>query len=413
MEAVAEVTVVEEAEVTASRRDMELKQFFIKQNKKHILYTFLPLIFFAESAAMSHIYNVRWSYLIYVGIMTGICLILMIILQRYLIYRFKCQLREFNIDTEDKYKCLYMGDAVINRQFIINYGYFKKRVYSTDNIVKIYVKNEYVSSRAGAVRTSFTIKRIAILREGQKQITLRAGLSKGDDISDLATMTMNDLIKKGESDNLDYINRLTYCSFPFYGYFVPALYGIIVVVTAIRHNLVNVFVKENDVVGKLLFHIGYDRILMMSSILLVIIFIMVNYYFKNKYIGINKDSVLTNFIVPGILIAGLFSYIVIEQFDYGSISKAARKDFYDYCHDNYEYMETWLDSGNYYFYEYKNESLCQLALKHDIFIQKCYIDGEKKEYLIEFKERDYKREKGRYKVYYLKHTRLIISADKT
>lgn len=413
MEEEAEVTAVEEEAVTASRKDMEIKQFIKKQIKKHILYTFLPLILFAESVAMSRIYNIRQVYITYTGIITGIYLIAIILLQGYLICRFKSQLKEFNINAEDKYKCLYIGDAVINRQFIINYGYFKKRVYSTDNIVKIYVKNEYVSGRAGAVRTSFTIKRIAILREGQKQIILRVGLSKDDNISDLATSTMNELIKKGEADSLDNINRLTYCSFPFYGYFIPALYGIILVAAEIRHNLINVFVKDNDVVGKVLFHIGYDRILMISAIVIIVIFIMVNYYFKYKYMGINKDSVLTNFLIPGILIAGFFSYITVQQFDYGNISKAARKDFCDYCHNNYECMETWLDSGNYYFYENKNESLYKLALKFDISIQKYYIDSEKKEYLIEFKDHDNDREKGKYKIYYLKHTRLIIKSNKS
>lgn len=403
-----EVTIVEVEEVTASKSYMELKKFLKKQKRKHILYTFMPLIFFAESVAMFQIYNLEQIYLIYIGIIISFLQIIIIAIQQYLVHRFKCQLIEYNIEADCiKNHCLYIGDIAVNPQFIINYGYFRKKIYRTDNVVKVYVQQNYAPQNTGLAQAFVLIKRIVILREGQKQIALKVSLNS-DYVLDFAVMTINKLIKEKKSGNLNDINKMTYCAFPFYGYFFPALYSVILIAMEIKHNLINVFVEKDDIFGRLLFHIGYDKILTTAGIALVILFIIVNYYLKYKYIGINTDSILINFLIPGIMIAALYTYIMIGQVDYGNISKAARKDFYDYYNNNYECMDICINSSKNFFYENKNSNLYELTHKSHLTIEKYYIDSEKKEYLLEFSGYNCEREKGEYEVEYLKYTKLIV-----
>lgn len=384
---------------------MKLNDYLRKQKRKHILYTLLPLIFCMESVAALQIYNVKHKYLIFIVMAAGIIQTALIIVHTYLIIRFMDKLRKCNIDTGDmENEWLYIGDAAVNSRFIIKYGYFKKNIYTTDNAVKAYAQeNSYYTRKAFAI-----IKRIIILREGQPQIVIKAALTKGDYVQDLAVMTINEFIRGKQPDDLDKVNKMTYYAFPFYGYFLPALFGVILIAMEIKHNLINVFVDKSDICGRLLFHMGYDKILMSVSIMLVIIFAVISYYLKYKYIGINTDSVLVNFIIPGIMLIGLYLYISVQQFDYGEVSKAARKDFSDYYHGRYEKMYVSVTGSNNFFYENKNSGVYNLTHKFGLTIEKYYIDDEKEQYLLEFAEYDCERENGRYEAEYLKHTRLIV-----
>lgn len=120
--------------------------------------------------------------------------------------------------------------------------------------------------------------------------------------------------------------------------------------------------------------------------------------------GIDFDSILSNFVSPGILVI-LFA-VMISLVDYGEISLEARKDFVNYKKEDFEYIETVLSGGDNDLWRESNEELKNLTKRRQLEIRR-YFNVEHDKYLFCFGNTDIIVKERKYQIKYLKNTNLI------
>lgn len=126
--------------------------------------------------------------------------------------------------------------------------------------------------------------------------------------------------------------------YPFYGYFLVVLFGSYCLLQRLINPGMDLFMDKEDKIQSLLFHLGYDRYFQIGMYVIIGIFTVLSFIWKYKYLGIDLDSILSNFLEVAILIYIFIA--MVSTVNYGDISQVARKDYKDYQRGNYQYMET-------------------------------------------------------------------------
>ena len=229
---------------------------------------------------------------------------------------------------------------------------FRKRIIPIRDIYIAKYKEEESDSRAGAIRVSFVLKRIILLREGKKRILLKVpAIFMGEEPLVIVNSINNAIKGKKINEKTKDIYEKYDGDYPFYGYFLVALFGLYCLLQRLIHPIMNFFADKDNNIQNLLFHLGYDRYFQMGVYVIIGIVIILGFIWKYMYWGINLDSVLSNFIGISILIYVMIALMSVV--DYGDISTLARKDYKDYQKENYQYIETKFIYCGDYFFRYK------------------------------------------------------------
>lgn len=164
----------------------------------------------------------------------------------------------------------------------------------------------------------------------------------------------------------------------------------------------DLFINKKDDIEYFLFHVGYDRYFQIGMYVIVGLYAAVSFFWKYNYMGIDFDSILSNFVPFGILLS-LF-VVMLSLADYGEISLQARKDFVNYKKEDFEYIETVLSGGDNNFLRENN--LENLAKRRQLEIWR-YLNIEQDKDLFCFGNTDIIVKERKYQIKYLKNTGLI------
>lgn len=383
---------------------MSIEDNFKRQKRIYLFYTILPFLLFCELTLYIYSDSAKSNLEIlpYVGMAVMVIESIMVIIQ--IVTKWKLQ-RKFNELSEAervsfRTRPLLVGPILVNQSFVVEYRMFRKRIIPIRDIYIAKYKEEESDSRAGAIRVSFVLKRIILLREGRKRILLKVpAIFIGEEPLVIVNSINNAINGKHINENTKNIYAKYDGDYPFYGYFLVALFGFYCLLQRLIDPIMNLFADKDNKTQTLLFHLGYDRYFQMSVYIIIGIFIILSFIWKYRYFGINFDSYLFNFI--GIAIVIYVMIALMSVVDYGDISTLARKDYKDYQKENYQYIETKFKyCGDYYqgnvdLREFLEEMNIELSIykscdTNEYFFYVCEEDGseliEEKEYKMKFLE---------------------------
>lgn len=383
---------------------MSIEDNFKRQKRIYLFYTILPFLLFCELTlyVYSDSKKSNLKILPYVGLAVLVIESAMVIIQ--IVTKWKLQ-KKFNELSEAervafRTRPLLVGPILVNQSFVVEYRMFRKRIIPINDIYIAKYKEEEVESRGGGKFVSFVLKKIILLREGKKIILLKVpAIFIGEEPLVIVNSINNAIKGRNINENTKNIYKKYDGDYPFYGYFLVALFGLYCLLQWLIDPIMNLFADKDNKTQTLLFHLGYDRYFQMSVYIIIGIFIILSFIWKYRHFGINFDSYLSNFI--GIAIVIYVMIALISVVDYGDISTLARKDYKDYQKENYQYIETKFKyCGDYYqgnraLREFLKEMNIELSVykscdTNEYFFYVCEEDGseliEEKEYKMKFLE---------------------------
>lgn len=335
---------------------MNIEDNFKRQKSIYLFYTILPFLLFCELTlyVYSDSKKSNLKILSYVGLAVLLIESVMVIIQ--IVTRKKLQKKFSELSEAERVsfrtRPLLVGSILVNQSFVVEYRMFRKRIIPIRDIYIAKYKEEESDSRAGAIRVSFVLKRIILLREGKKRILLKVpAIFIGEEPLEIVNSINNAIKGKNINEKTKDIYEKYDGDYPFYGYFLVALFGLYCLLQWLIHPIMNLFTNKDYNIQNLLFHLGYDRYFQMGVYVIIGIVIILGFIWKYMYWGINLDSVLSNFIGISILIYVMIALMSVV--DYGDISTLARKDYKDYQKENYQYIETKFIYCGDYFFRYK------------------------------------------------------------
>lgn len=389
---------------------MAIEDNFKRQRSIYLFYTLIPILLFFEMLIYIYTDPIQERRRIVPFLFEALLLIESIIIFLQLVAK-RCFLKQIKEMSEEEKlafleRPLLIGPVLVNESFVIEYRMFKKRIIPIQEIFQAKYKEEECNGRAGMVRVSFLIKYITLLRRGKRQINMKApavfiGKEPVAIVNSINHIIQGGKIREGTKDIYDEYDG----DYPFYGIFILVLPGLIFLLHRIYIPFMDLFINAKDDVEYFLFHVGYDRYFQIGIFVIVGLYVAVSFFWKYSYMGIDFDSILSNFIPLGILLT-LF-VVALFLVDYGEISLEARKDFVNYKKGDFEYIETVLAGGDDYFLREDNKALEKLTKRCRLEMRR-YLNIEQDIHLFCLNNNDIIVKEKKYQIKYLKNTSLII-----
>lgn len=390
---------------------MAVEDIFKRQKKIYLFYTLLPILLFFEIFIYVYTDSFRTGVQI-LPFLFGIVLILeSIIIPIQLVSRryFLKQISEMSKNEKNTFRDrpLLIGPILVNESFIIEYRMLKKRVIPIRDIFQAKYKYEKSDRSAGMIRVSFSLKKIVLLREGKKQIVIKSpSLFFGQEPLVIVN-SINKVIQGGKiREEIKDIYEEYDGDYPFFGMFFWVLFGLVFLLQRICTPFMNLFINTEDQIEYFLFHVGFDRYFQIGEFVIICLYVILCFIWKYKYMGINFDSILSNFISCVLVLVLLLMEIFLV--DYGDISSEARKDYLNYKKENFEYIETYLIDGDDYFFRENNDALEKLPEEIQLKIR-TYVGKEQNLDFLSFSDYSNILKGKKYGIKYLNNTGLILT----
>lgn len=393
---------------------MRIEDNFKRQNSIYLLYTMLPFLLFCELALYLYTDSSKSGIktLPYIGIIVIVVESILIIIQIVTRKKLQKKFSELSETEKDSFQIrpLLVGPILVNESVVVEYRMFRKRIIPISDIYIAKYKEEESDSRAGAISVGFVLKRIILTRKGKKRILIKAPATFIGEEPLAIVNSINNVIKgKNINENTKDVYAKYDGDYPFYGYFFSGLFGLYCLLQRLIQPVMNLFIDKDDKVQSFLFHLGYDRYFQIGVYVIIGIFVILSFIWKHKYLGIDLDSILSNFIGVAILISSFI--ILISTVDYGEISTLARKDYKDYQRGNYQYTETTIMycGSNFYKNMYKSMDLTELLEEMNIDLL-VYESCDTNEYFLYACERNGSKikEEKEYQMKFLENMHLIV-----
>lgn len=392
---------------------MNIEDNFKRQKRIYLFYTILPFLLFCELTLYVYSNSTKSNLRIlpYVGMAVMVIESIMVIIQ--IVTKWKLQ-RKFNELSEAervsfRTRPLLVGHILVNQSFVVEYRMFRKRIIPIDDIYMAKYKEEGSNARGGGISVSFVLKKIILLREGKKRILLKVpAIFRGEEPLVIVNSINNAISGRSINGNTKDIYEKYNGDYPFYGYFLVALFGLYCLLQWLIDPIMYLFADKDNKTQTLLFHLGYDRYFQMSVYIIIGIFIILSFIWKYRYFGINFDSYLSNFI--GIAIVIYVMIALMSVVDYGDISTLARKDYKDYQKENYQYIETkFIYCGDYY---QRNVDLREFLEEMNIELS-VYKSCDTNEYFLYVEEKNGSEiiEEKEYQIKFLNNMHLIVEGS--
>lgn len=386
---------------------MGIEDNFKRQRSIYLFYTLFPILLFSEIFIYIYTDPFQAGREI-VPFLFGALLLIessIVFLQFVSKRRFLRQIREMSEEEKHVFleRPLLIGSVLVNESFVIEYRMFRKRIIPIKEIFRAKFIEEECNGRAGSIRVSFAMRHITLLRIGKRQINMKAPVAFIGKEPEAIVNSINHVIQ-GEKirEGTKNIYAEYDGDFPFYGIFVLGLVGILFFLNRIYIPFMDLFINKKDDIEYFLFHVGYDRYFQVGMFVIVALYAAVSFFWKYSYMGINFDSILSNFVPLGILLILFFAMISLA--DYEEISLEARKDFVNYKNGDFEYIETMLEDEGNYFWGKDNKELENLTKRLEI---RRYLNIEQDKYLFGFGSTDIIVKERKYQIKYLKNTSII------
>lgn len=388
---------------------MAIEDNFKRQRSIYLFYTLFPILLFSEIFIYIYTDPFQEGREIVPFLFGALLLIesIIVLLQLVTKGRFFKQIKGMKEEEKSTFlvRPLLIGPILVNESFVIEYRMFRKRIIPIREIFQAKYKEEECNRRAGSVRVSFLMRRITLLRKGKRQINMKApapfiGEEPVAIVNSINHIIQGEKIREGTKD----IYAKYDGDYPFYGIFVLGLAGIIFFLNRIYMPFMDLFINKKDDIEYFLFHVGYDRYFQIGVFVIVALYAVASFIWKYNYMGIDFDSILSNFVPLGVLLI-LFA-VMLSLTDYGEISLEARKDFVNYKNEDFEYIETVLVGGDSYFSREDNKELKNLTKRRQLEIRR-YLSIEQDKYLFCFGSTDIIVKERKYQIKYLKNTSLI------
>lgn len=207
---------------------------------------------------------------------------------------------------------LLVGPILVNQSSVVEYRMFRKRIIPMKDIYIAKYKEEEHSARAGAILYIAVSKKIILIREGKKRIVVKApAIFIGQEPLAIVNSINNVINGRNINENTKDIYEEYDGDYPFYGCFLVALFGLYCLLQRLINPVMNLFMDKEDKMQSLLFHLGYEQCFQVGIYVIMGIFIVVSFIWKYKYLGIDWDSVFSNFLGVAILIYILIGMAII------------------------------------------------------------------------------------------------------
>ena len=389
---------------------MAIEDNFKRQRSIYLFYTLFPILLFSEIFIYIYTDPFQEGREIVPFLFGALLLIesIIVFLQLVTKGRFFKQIKGMKEEEKSAFlvRPLLIGPILVNESFVIEYRMFRKRIIPIREIFQAKYKEEECNRRAGSVRVSFLMRRITLLRKGKRQINMKApapfiGEEPVAIVNSINHIIQGEKIREGTKD----IYAKYDGAYPFYGIFVLGLAGIIFFLNRIYMPFMDLFINKKDDIEYFLFHVGYDRYFQIGVFVIVALYAVASFIWKYNYLGIDFDSILSNFVPLGVLL--ILFVVILSLTDYGEISLEARKDFVNYKNEDFEYIETVLAGGDNYFTREDNKELENLTKRRQLEIRR-YLSIEQNKYLLCFGSIDIIVKERKYQIKYLKNTSLIM-----
>ncbi|MBD5136590.1 MAG: hypothetical protein HDT39_11625 [Lachnospiraceae bacterium] len=389
---------------------MLVENNFKRQKSIYLFYTLLPVLIFGEIVIyvytdFSHKETELLPFLACVVLLLESIIIFVQFITKIHLHRQINALDEKERAAFQK-RPLLVGPILINEKFLVEYRMFRKRIIPISNVLKAKYKEERYNGNSYKNQISFTTRNIVLTRIGEKQIVVKVprlfiGMEPEAIVNSINNMVQGKEIREKTKDIYNEYDG----DYPFYGIFLVILLGIIFLLNRIYVPFMNLFIDTENEVEVLLFRAGYERYFQIGGFVLVCLYVILSFLWKYRYMGIIFDSMLSNFVMPFLLI--LMFFVNLSFVDYGDISVAARKDFVNYRRGNFEYTETELFGGDSYFISERNYALENLTTELSLKLSRFVSRDTMIEFMFLYNDSDIVKEHT-YQIKYLKHTGLIV-----
>ena len=389
---------------------MLVENNFKRQKSIYLFYTLLPVLILGEIVIYVYTDFSHKGLELLPFLACGVFLAESIIIFVQLITKIHLHRQINALDEKERAafekRPLLVGPILINEKFLVEYRMFRKRIIPISNVLKAKYKEERYNGNSYKNQISFTTKNIVLTRIGEKQIVLKIprifiGTEPEAIVNSINNAVHGKEIREKMKDIYDEYDG----DYPFYGIFLVILLGIIFLLNRIYVPFMNLFIDTENEVEVLLFRAGYERYFQIVAFVLVCLYVILSFLWKYKYMGIIFDSMLSNFVMPFLLI--LMFFVNLSFADYGDISAAARKDFVNYQRGNFEYTKTELFGGDSYFIRERNYALENLTTELSLKLSRFISRDTMIEFMFLYNDSDIVKEHT-YQIKYLKHTGLIV-----
>lgn len=370
---------------------MLVENNFKRQKSIYLFYTLLPVLIFLEIVIYVYTDSSHKGAEILPFLAGGVFLLESIIIFIQLITKVHLHRQINALDEKEQAafqkRPLLVGPVLVNQTFLVEYRMFKKRIIPFKNVLNAKYKEELCTGNSYKYQVEFKIRNIVLIRKGEKQIVLKVptifiGTEPEAIVSSINRAIQGEEISKKTKDIYDEYDG----DYPFYGIFLVILLGIIFLLHRLCVPFMNLFVETGNEVEVFLFRVGYERYFQIGAFVLVCLYVIFCFLWKYRYMGIDLDSTLTNFVIPFILL--LLVFVRLSFVDYGDISSEARKDFADYQRGNFEHAEVKLSGGDSYFIMEKNYALQNLTTELSLILSSFASENKEIEFIGFYKDSD-------------------------
>ena len=389
---------------------MLIENNFKRQKSIYLFYTSLPALIFLEIVIYVYTDSSRKGAEMLPFLAGGVFLLESIIIFIQLITKVHLHRQINALDEKEQAafqkRPLLVGPVLVNQAFLVEYRMFKKRIIPIKNVLNAKYKEELCTGNSYRYRVEFKIRNIVLIRKGEKQIVLKVptifiGTEPEAIVSSINRAIQGEKISEKTKDVYNEYDG----DYPFYGIFLAILLGIIFLLHRLCIPFMNLFIDTGNELEVFLFRAGYERYFQIGAFVLVCLYVIFSFLWKYRYMGIDFDSMLTNFVIPFILL--LLFFVRLSFVDYGDISSEARKDFADYQREKFEHAEVKLSGGDNYFIRERNYALQDLTTELSLTLSRFAGKDKKLEFIGFYKDSDIVNEQA-YQITYLKHTGLIV-----
>lgn len=255
---------------------MKIKRQFKRQNRIYIFSILAPIIIWMESLVYMQLKAgdvdtfVLYGLGSIVGITTVTSLLIHMITSVIFWRKVDALIGEMPYFEEESLK---IGRILVNEKFILDYGMFRKRVISIDEIFCVKNRKEFVPTGNG--RGGYYENRIVLLRKGAKEIKLYAPTDFFYKESEMIVKAINDAIEgKRINREIKELGKKYPCDFPFYSFLGICIVPIMGVLIWLFPYIRDLFVDHQDVIKTFLFCVSYEEIIRKIIVILLYLFLV-------------------------------------------------------------------------------------------------------------------------------------------
>ncbi len=319
---------------------MQIKKQFNRQNIIYIFNIIAPVIIWLEALLYMQIKVGKIEgFLLYIlGSMvcvTTAVMLLIHIITNILFWKRLSRVIEKNTDYKDEN--LKIGRILVNADFILDYGIFRKRIIPIAEIFCVKNRKEIVSS--GNRRVAYHVNRIVLLRKGAREIKLYAPTDFLCEESKLVVKAINNAIEgKSIYRENERLGRKYPCDFPFYSFLGICIIPVMGVLIWLYPYIRDLLVDHQDKIKTFLFCVSYEEIVRRIIVILLYLFFIGMFTWKHYFMRIDLGSLKTFFALVAIICFTPFVQFALP-WDFAQYCEEYKEDYKAYQSGNYEIIE--------------------------------------------------------------------------